>query len=43
MVWNITNVFYVPNDASLLKQMLKKQNGFVLLLKENKLDLVMLH
>ena len=32
-----------PRDALLLKQMLKKQTGFVLLLKQNKLDLVILH
>ena len=32
-----------PRDALLLKQMRKNQTGFVLLLKQNKSDLVVLH
>ena len=33
----------MTRDALLLKQMLKKQTRFVLLLKQNKSDLVILH
>ena len=40
---DIPLVVPVPRDALLLKQMLKKQTGFVLLLKQNKSDLVILH
>ena len=34
---------HMTRDALLLKQMVKKQTGFVLLLKQNKSDLVILH
>ena len=40
-IYILTYPIYLPTgDALLVKQMLKKQTGFVLLLKQNKLDFV---
>ena len=42
---NLMHVFthIIDIDALLIKQMLKKQTGFVLLPEQNKSDLVILH